>query len=559
MAITRHIQGWESLHSTNMEMDGAGDSSIMMQEPVNENSRASLCTVSEEEVKFCNPAFDPMSELIFSGTPKDNDLSLQSNLQSYTESSVSLQKRSCCLQRPRLSIVSIIIITSLLLLLVLVFSIALGILISKRKPDDQGNTAPASGNYSTLSSQGDIQDIMGSTESPPPGCGGTLSDGKGSFSSPNYPYLYPPNSNCSWFLEAGEGRLVQLKIVVLDVEGYGSCLIDWLELSDGNTTSRFCGSVAPTTFISSSHWLKVVFVSDGSIEATGFMATYRMIEPSQGSCSWDEFLCDGRRCLVLPSLCDGIVDCEDQRDEKNCSQRHWDCGRSLTNIQGSLSSPNHPGLYPGKMVCRWIITVPDGLIIQLHFHNFSLESDQGCKFDYVEIHDSAGLGASSLMGRFCGSKLPPPISSSGAQMYILFVSDEEESDSGFYATYQALNATEITPCQPLQVPMCQGLSYSLTVFPNLWASLLEQPDANKLLTGNKILQELQCFPALRPFLCALLVPSCSEEGGALQPCRSVCQNAEQLCLSQLHQMGLSWPFNCDILPARSQHADCVIP
>lgn len=76
-----------------------------------------------------------------------------------------------------------------------------------------------------------------------------------------------------------------------------------------------------------------------------------------------------------------------------------DCGGSLHSLQGSLFSPNHPDLYPGKTVCRWLISVPDGLIIQIQFQNFSLESEKGCIFDYVEIHDSAGLGLASLMGR----------------------------------------------------------------------------------------------------------------------------------------------------------------
>lgn len=51
-------------------------------------------------------------------------------------------------------------------------------------------------------------------------------------------------------------------------------------------------------------------------------------------------------------------------------------------------------------LCLWQISVPVGHVIDLHFHNFSLESHEDCSFDFVEVHDSTGTGAASLMGRY---------------------------------------------------------------------------------------------------------------------------------------------------------------
>ncbi|XP_039352218.1 membrane frizzled-related protein isoform X2 [Mauremys reevesii] len=444
-------------------------------------------------------------------------------------------------------------------------------------------------------------------------CGGTLQGPEGSLSSPRYPAPYPPNILCIWRIQVEDGLAIQLKIESLSLEGTRWCLFDRVELyeelgaasdSPWGGTSRFCGDVAPPTINTNSNRLRVTFVSDNSVGALGFTAHYRAILPSDKSCAWDEFFCDQGLCLRLGLVCDGFHDCTDKSDEANCSSRHKECGGSLTSLEGHFSTPSHPQPYPHQQLCLWQIAVPVGHVIDLQFHNFSLEWQEDCTFDFVEVHDSAGTDAPSLLGRFCGSQLPPVLSSSRHVMTVLFMADEGVAEDGFFATYRARNATEKTcspsefscsngecqaresvcdgwhdcpdgsdefnctsvsppsfesSCQQIQVEMCLGLSYNTTSFPNIWLTIPDQQGAATMLRDYKVLMGLPCYQHLHLLICSLFVPKCTPDGGVLQPCRSVCLTAEQRCQQALSLLSILWPINCNVLPDSNDPVECFKP
>lgn len=53
-----------------------------------------------------------------------------------------------------------------------------------------------------------------------------------------------------------------------------------------------------------------------------------------------------------------------------------------------------------QQLCIWYITVEEGQVITLSFRNFSLETQDVCDFDYVEVYDSYNTGSGRILGRY---------------------------------------------------------------------------------------------------------------------------------------------------------------
>uniref|UniRef100_A0A8C6W9S3 Cubilin n=1 Tax=Nannospalax galili TaxID=1026970 RepID=A0A8C6W9S3_NANGA len=227
----------------------------------------------------------------------------------------------------------------------------------------------------------------------PGGCGGIFQSPRGEIHSPNYPSNYRANTDCSWIIKVEKHHRVLLNITDFDLETSDTCFM----IYDGSsyTTTRVadvCGRQRPPNSITSSgNSLFVKFQAGSSRQSRGFRAEFRQV-------------------------CGGYI---------------------LTDSSGSISSPLFPKAYPSYQNCSWIIQAqPPFNHITLSFTQFVLENSMDCTRDFLEILDGNDYDA-PVRGRYCGSSLPHPITSSGNALTLKFITDYGANFNGFHAIYSA--------------------------------------------------------------------------------------------------------------------------
>ncbi|XP_074648145.1 tolloid-like protein 2 isoform X2 [Tubulanus polymorphus] len=226
-------------------------------------------------------------------------------------------------------------------------------------------------------------------------CGRTLQESSGFFSAPDK-IAGKPDQTCQWRISATHGEKIVLNITMIDIPESANCLTDYLEIRDGHwlkspLLGRFCGSgKLPGTLISSGSRMWIEFHNSELTTkepSDGFMASYEAV-----------------------------------------------CGGEIIKEEGQLTSPNYPDYYKPNKDCVWKITVSEGYSVALKFQSFEIENHDNCVYDYLEVRDGHE-DDSTLIGKFCGYKLPEDIKSTSNKLYIKFVSDGSVQKAGFAATF----------------------------------------------------------------------------------------------------------------------------
>uniref|UniRef100_A0A8B9K8M0 Neuropilin n=1 Tax=Astyanax mexicanus TaxID=7994 RepID=A0A8B9K8M0_ASTMX len=239
----------------------------------------------------------------------------------------------------------------------------------------------------------------------PEKCGGQRdASDAGYITTPGYPQEYPPHQDCRWIITAPEPsqRIVLNFNPHFELEKL-DCRYDFIEIRDGSSESadllgKHCSNIAPAAIISSGPVLHIRFVSDYAHQGAGFSLRYEIHKTGS------------------------------------------DCSRNFTSPTGVIESPGFPDKYPHNLECTFIIIVPPHMDVTLTFLTFDLENDplQGsegeCKYDWLEVWDGLPQ-VGPLIGRHCGTKIPPELRSSTGILSLTFHTDMAVAKDGFSARY----------------------------------------------------------------------------------------------------------------------------
>ncbi|CAN9498418.1 unnamed protein product [Ophioblennius macclurei] len=277
-------------------------------------------------------------------------------------------------------------------------------------------------------------------------CGGVLDASEpGYITSPGYPLEYPSHQNCHWIVTAPEPsqRIVLNFNPHFEIERL-DCKYDFIEIRDGisdtaDVLGRHCSNIAPAPIISSGPSLQIRFVSDYAHQGAGFSLRYEIFKTGS------EF-----------------------------------CFRNFTNPSGMIESPGFPDKYPHNLECSYMIIAPPHMDVTLTFLTFDLENDPllvgegDCKYDWLDVWDGLPQ-VSPLIGRYCGTKIPPEIQSSSGLLSLSFHTDMAVAKDGFSARY---NMTHKEVSDSFHCSMALGMesgkisddqiSASTTFYDNRW-------------------------------------------------------------------------------------------
>ncbi len=113
-------------------------------------------------------------------------------------------------------------------------------------------------------------------------------------------------------------------------------------------------------------------------------------------------------------------------------------------------------------------------------------------------------------------------------------------------------------CEPVKIPLCHGVWYNTTIFPNILNHKTQEEAALEVHQFFPLVK-VGCSDDLAFFLCSVYAPVCTVLQTPVPPCRSLCNSAKHGCEDLMNQFGFTWPdsLNCDRFPEIGEGIICV--
>ncbi|CAG5108987.1 Similar to tld: Dorsal-ventral patterning protein tolloid (Drosophila melanogaster) [Cotesia congregata] len=230
-----------------------------------------------------------------------------------------------------------------------------------------------------------------------PGCGKTFYDPTGAFGYSGTDLILD-FERCEWRIRAAEGERIKLKIIISRIHQTYNCLLDHVEIRDGNAPSNpfidlYCSRLEKIKIYPTNNLL-VVYVKMNHPNIIGaFEAEYETI------------------CNQFVELESGMV--------------------------YNLESPNYPENYKPNKNCNWYFLAPENHQINIKFDFFDIESSHNCKNDYVSIAEGDDQRLKQI-GVYCGVRNAWQVNSTERKVYVKFFTNQSKQDKGFAATISSI-------------------------------------------------------------------------------------------------------------------------
>ncbi|XP_063696850.1 cubilin homolog [Culicoides brevitarsis] len=225
-------------------------------------------------------------------------------------------------------------------------------------------------------------------------------------STPNFPNIPHPHSECIWNVVAPNGEAITLSFMShFDLYRASDCSQEYIEVLDGgseraNVIDRFCGNRPPNPITSTSNRLRIKFFTDIDEPRSGFEAEVKIAT----------------------------------------------CGGKYTASDGTIASNGFgsPGAYPANTECVYTISGPLGRNLELSFKQMDLPQSDNCsEVDHLEIYVGSyafeeNSNGRDLYGIYCGNVLPPNINAGSNDIVIKFKTFAAQTTfKGFQLRYNA--------------------------------------------------------------------------------------------------------------------------